>query len=391
MHCESPKNNRSTDIQRIYGCFVYSSTIHNHSKQPTMSRSTKVMTRSRRVYEVRELSSKVLQMLALDIESFLPEFSRSFASLTPETRCASEHLPWNSATCFASTSVFQVPQHFISAKGIVVLLTSAVPYHIILGPHEHVKLLTPNINVLPVIASITALMRPDALRLELGSVTCYAQALIDIQTPWVLHVPSDSTSFVRPVQPDTDSDTDSDTDDEPPSALHSILLSPHLKDIHFIGSYFAVSNEPSALCCAVQRFGIGVLHTVTTPYRESGFYQLPELETHQLHAFLPISCDGTLKMYRTPICVLYNMPRMDSLHTCILVHPDLTHLYDQVLERFLIQCPILLSWTIRTNFTMYYPVCDFIQQLLTRHGLGGLTVYVVSQHLISVYTTHDPY
>ena len=353
-----------------------------------MSRSTKVMTRSRRVYDVRQLSSQVLQMLALDIESFLPEFSRSFASLTPETRLASKDLPWNNATCFAYTSAFQVPLHFITAKGIVIVFPENVlPYHITLsGPHEYVKLATiPNINVLPVIASITALMRPDALRLELGSVTCYAQALIDIQTPWLLDVPSDSTSFVRPVQPDTDSDTDSEYE-PPPSALHSILLSPHLKGASFIGSYFALRHQSRALFCAVQRFGIGVLHTVTTPYRESGFYQLPDLETHQLHAFLPaISCDGTLKMYRTPICVLYNMPRMDSLHTCILVHPDLTHLYDQVLERFLIQCPILQKWTIRTNFTMYYPVCDFIQQLLTRHGVGGLTVYVVYRDFVQVF------
>ena len=356
-----------------------------------MHRSTKVMTRSRRIDDVRQLSSKVLQMLALDIESFLPEFSRIFASLTKETRLASEHVPWKSATCFAPTSVFQVPQHFISAKGLVVLLTSAVPYQIILGPQEHVKLAPiPNINF-PVIESITtACTHP--VTIEFGSVKCYAQALIDITIPWFLDVPSDSFFFVRPqtFQPD---DTDSDTDSEyepPPSALHSVLLSPHLKGINIIGSYFALWQQSRALCCAVQRFGIGVLRPITTPYRESGFYHLPELERDQCHAILPkILLTGQLKLYRPPICVLHNMPPMPTLHTCVLDDPELFQVdeYFQILQDFIRKSPLLRSCTIRTNFTMFYPLCDFIEHLLTRHGVVGLTVYVVNQDFVQVFAS----
>ena len=338
-------------------------------------------------------------MLALNIECFLPTFARVFASLTPETRLASEQLPWKSATCFASECDFQVPNNFRSAKGIVIeFQTDAVAYHITLaGPHEHVTLecSLPNYRSMydqnfPVIASITT-VDPVEMRLELGAVNCCADALINLATPWVLVVPTSLTLFSAPLQVESSASDDSDDDSDVPSFLeHVITQSPHLKGINFVGSYFARNNEAYALSRAIERFGLAVLQTVSTPYRESGFYEFPELNNHEIETFVPNICGGELKLYRPPLCVLYNLPHvyMSTLRTCVLEDVELYRdSFIETLEVFFRKCPRLDSWTLRTNRYMYDSVCLFIHQvLLPREGSVGLTVSVSCSHqMVSVY------
>lgn len=357
------------------------------------------MTRSRRVCErvnVGKLSRHVLEMLALNIESFLPNFAGAFSSLTLETRLVSEHLPWKSATCFASEGDFQVPKHFRSAKGIVVVFQiNAVVYHITLaGPHEHVKFECSLSTYrgydqnFPVIASITT-VDPVEMRLELCSVNCCADALINLSTPWVLVVPTSLTLFSAPLKNFVS--YDSDDDSVVPSCLERVITqSPHLQNIHFVGSYFARNNEAYALSRAIERFGFAVLQPVITPYRESGFYEFPELNNHEIEAFVPNICGGELKLYRPSLCVLYNLPLvyMATLRTCVLEDAELCRdSFIETLEVFLRKCPRLESWTIRTNRYMYDSVCFIIhQELLPREGRVGLTVSVSCSHqMVSVY------
>ena len=340
-------------------------------------------------------------MLALNIECFLPTFARVFASLTPETRLVSEQLPWKSATCFASEGDFQVPKNFRSAKGIVIeFQTDAVAYHITLaGPHEHVTLecSLPNYRIMydqnfPVIASITT-VDPVEMRLELGTVNCCVDALINLHTPWVLVVPTSLTLFSAPLQVENSDHVSYDSDDDSvvPSFLERVITqSPHLKGINFVGSYFARNNEAYALSRAIERFGFGVLQPVITPYREPGFYEFPELNNHEIEAFVPNICGGELKLYRPSLCVLYNLPLvyMATLRTCVLEDAELCRdSFIETLEVFLRKCPRLESWTIRTNRYMYDSVCFIIhQELLPREGRVGLTVSVSCSHqMVSVY------